>query len=149
MAKLILTHEVSSLGAPGDVVEVKNGYARNYLLPRGYAVGWNKGAEKQIEAIQAARRARAVESLDEAQSVKATLEAGPVTVNVNAGKNGRLFGSVTPTDIANAVEEQTSTTIDRRKVEIPTHIKATGDYKATVRIHDDVLATIDLSVVAD
>lgn len=149
MAKLILTHQVSSLGAPGDVVEVKNGYARNYLLPRGYAVGWNKGAEKQIESIQAARRARAVESLGEAQTVKATLEAEPVTVTVHAGKNGRLFGSVTPTDIANAVEAQTSTTIDRRKVEIPTHIKATGDYKATVRIHDDVVATIDLSVVAD
>ncbi|GAB3562493.1 50S ribosomal protein L9 [Spelaeicoccus albus] len=148
MAKLILTHEVTGLGAPGDVVEVKNGYARNYLVPRGYAVGWNKGAEKQIEAIQAARRARAIASLDDAQIVKAKLEAEPITVTVKAGETGRLFGTVTPSDIASAVEAETSTSVDRRKVEIPVHIKTTGDYKATVRLHDDVLATLNLSVVA-
>lgn len=147
MAKLILTHEVTGLGAPGDVVEVKNGYARNYLVPRGYAVGWNKGAEKQIESIQAARRARAVATLDDAQAVKSKLEAETITVTVKAGETGRLFGTVTPTDIASAVEAETSTTVDRRKVEIPVHIKATGDYKATVRLHDDVLATLNLSVV--
>lgn len=148
MAKLILTHEVTGLGAPGDVVEVKNGYARNFLVPRGYAVGWNKGAEKQIESIQAARRARAVATLDEAQAVKAKLEAETITVTVKAGETGRLFGTVTPSDIAQAVEAETSTSVDRRKVEIPVHIKATGDYKATVRLHDDVLATLNLSVVA-
>src|SRR5690606_4850575 len=96
--KLILTHEVSNLGAPGDIVEVKGGYARNYLLPRNYAITWTKGAAKQVESIKAAREARAVHDLEAAQGIKATLEAKPITVSVNAGQGGRLFGAVTVSD---------------------------------------------------
>ncbi|WGW11832.1 50S ribosomal protein L9 [Saxibacter everestensis] len=148
MAKLILTHEVTGLGTPGDVVEVKNGYARNYLVPRGFAVAWSKGGEKQIGSIRAARKAREVANLDDAKALKATLEAKSVKLAAKAGDNGRLFGTVTPTLVAEAVEAASGTKIDRRKVEIPAHIKTLGNYQATVRVHEDVLATIDLEVVA-
>ncbi len=87
MAKIILTHEVSGLGAAGDIVEVKNGYARNYLLPRGFAIVWTQGGEKQVDSIKAARAARAVANLEEAQALAASLKSQPVKVTVKAGSN--------------------------------------------------------------
>ena len=101
--KLILTQEVTGLGAPGDVVEVKDGYGRNYLVPRGEAMRWTRGAEKTIESIKNARTARAVRDHDSAEAIKAKLEASPVPVKVRAGEAGRLFGAVTVTDIAEAL----------------------------------------------
>src|ERR1700709_2965635 len=95
MSKLILTHEVSGLGSAGDVVEVKNGFARNYLIPQGFAVAWTRGGEKQIESIKAARTAREHATLEEAQDLKARLQATTVQLNVKAGEGGRLFRSVT------------------------------------------------------
>lgn len=148
MAKLILTHEVTGLGTAGDIVEVKGGYARNYLLPRGFALTWTKGGEKQVEAIQAARAARSVASLEDAQQLAASLGAKPVKITVKAGETGRLFGTVKTDDIAKAVEAAGLGSIDKRTVEIPEHIKSTGNYQATVRLHEDVSATIDLQVVA-
>ena len=103
--KLILTQEVDGLGAPGDVVEVKDGYGRNYLVPRGLGIRWTRGGEKTIESIKAARTARAVRDEDHAKDVKAKLEANPVNVQVRAGAGGRLFGAVTTTEIADAVTE--------------------------------------------
>ena len=103
--KLILTQEVTGLGAPGDVVEVKDGYGRNFLVPRGEAIRWTRGAEKTIESIKNARNARAVRDHDQAEGIKATLEASPVQVKVRAGEGGRLFGAVTVTDIAEALSE--------------------------------------------
>ena len=94
MAKIILTQEVTGLGAAGDIVTVKNGYARNYLLPRGFAVSWTVGGEKQVESIRAARAARAKASLEEAQETAAKLSARPIVVAHKAGADGRLFGSV-------------------------------------------------------
>jgi large subunit ribosomal protein L9 len=148
MAKLILTHEVTGLGTAGDVVEVKNGYARNYLLPRGFALTWTKGGEKQVESIKAARAARAVASLEEAQQQAASLSAKPVTLTVKAGQSGRLFGTVKAEDVAKAVEAAGLGSIDKRKVELTEHIKSTGNYQATVRLHEDVSAAINLKVVA-
>jgi large subunit ribosomal protein L9 len=148
MAKLILTHEVTGLGTAGDVVEVKNGYARNYLLPRGFALTWTKGGEKQVESIKAARAAREVASLEEAQQLAAKLSAKPVKLTVKAGDAGRLFGTVKPGDVAAAVEAAGLGAIDKRKVELPEHIKSVGNYQANVRLHEDVSATIDLQVVA-
>ena len=104
MAKLILTHEVTGLGTAGDVVEVKNGYARNYLLPRGFALTWTKGGEKQVESIKAARAARELASLEDAQKQAAALSAKPVKLTVKAGETGRLFGTVKQADVAAAVE---------------------------------------------
>lgn len=147
MSKLILTHEVSGLGAPGDVVDVKNGFARNYLVPQGFAVAWTRGGEKQIEQIKAARVAREHATLDEAQALKAALESTKVTLVVKAGEGGRLFGSVKTTDVADAVAAAGLGTLDKRKIEL-SPIKVTGEHEATVRLRDELSATITLQVVA-
>jgi large subunit ribosomal protein L9 len=148
VSKLILTQEVSGLGAPGDVVDVKNGYARNYLIPQGFAVSWSRGGEKQIESIKAARAAREHATLEEAQDLKLRLQATTVNLTVKAGEGGRLFGSVKPADVASAVEAAGLGAVDKRKIEIPSAIKSTGSHEATIRLRDDVVATIALQVSA-
>jgi large subunit ribosomal protein L9 len=148
MSKLILTHEVTGLGAPGDVVDVKNGFARNYLIPQGFAVAWTRGGEKQIESIKAARTAREHATLEEAQDLKARLQATTVKLTVKAGEGGRLFGSVKTSDVADAVAAAGLGIVDKRKIEITSPIKGTGEHEATVRLRDDLVATITLQVVA-
>lgn len=148
MSKIILTHEVSGLGSAGDVVEVKNGYARNYLVPQGFAVAWTRGGEKQVEAIKAARVAREHATIEEAQDLKAKLQANVVSLTVKAGAEGRLFGSVKPADVAAAVEAAGLGSVDKRRVELPTPIKSVGTHEATVKLRDDIVATITLKVVA-
>lgn len=147
MSKLILTQDVTGLGAPGDVVEVKNGYARNYLIPQGFAVAWSRGGEKQIDSIKAARAAREHATIEEAQDLKARLEANPVTLTVKAGAEGRLFGSVKTGDVAEAVAAAGHGRIDKRMVEIVTPVKATGDYEAILKLRDGIVASITLRVV--
>ncbi len=147
MSKLILTHEVTGLGAPGDVVEVKNGFARNYLIPQGWAVMWTRGGEKQIDQIKAARAAREHATIEEAQDLKAKLEATVVTLSVKAGGGGRLFGSVKTSDVSDAVAAAGLGTLDKRKIEITAPIKAVGEHEATVRLRDDLVATITIKVV--
>ena len=146
--KLILTSEVSGLGSAGDVVDVKNGFARNYLVPQGFAVQWSKGGEKQIEQIKAARAARELATLEDAQALKAKLEASPVKLTVKAGREGRLFGSVKTDDIADAVQQAGIGSIDKRTIELSAPIKGTGTHEATVRLRTDVVAAITLEVVA-
>jgi large subunit ribosomal protein L9 len=146
--KLILTQEVTGLGTPGDVVEVKDGYGRNYLVPRGFAVAWTKGGEKQVEAIRKARSTREIKSLEEAQQVRATLEGAKVTLPAKAGANGRLFGAVTTSDVAEAVAKVGGPKVDRRKVELPQPIKSLGDYTVLVRLHPEVQARVPVTVVA-
>ncbi|HEV3172127.1 MAG TPA: 50S ribosomal protein L9 [Actinocrinis sp.] len=146
--KLILTHEVANLGAPGDVVEVKDGYGRNYLLPRGFAIAWTKGAEKQIETIRKARRAREVRDLGHARELKAELEGLAVRLSGRAGQSGRLFGAITVADVAAAVSKAGGPQIDKRRIEITTPIKTVGTHKVSVRLHPEVAATIGLTVVA-
>ncbi|MBT1608698.1 50S ribosomal protein L9 [Curtobacterium poinsettiae] len=148
MSKLILTNEVSGLGSAGDVVDVKNGYARNYLIPQGFAVAWSKGGEKQVESIRAARTARELATIEEAQDLKMKLENATITLSVKAGKDGRLFGSVRPGDVADAVQAQGVGSLDKRKVEVPATIKTVGDHEATVRLREDITAVISLQVVA-
>ena len=148
MSKLILTHEVTGLGSAGDVVDVKNGFARNYLIPQGFAVAWSRGGEKQIEQIKAARTARELATIEEAQHIKQSLENATVKLTVKAGKEGRLFGSVKTSDIADAVSAAGIGSLDKRKIEIPTAIKSVGNHEATVRLRDDLSATINLLVVA-
>ena len=145
--KLILTQEVGGLGAPGDVVEVKDGYARNYLVPRGLATAWTRGGEKQVQAIRKARQSREIATLEEAQSVKAALEASQVRLPVRAGQSGRLFGAVTPADVAEAVKAASGKDVDRRKIEIAQPIKSLGGHTVHVRLHPDVQATVDIEVV--
>lgn len=148
MAKLILTNEVSGLGSAGDVVDVKNGFARNYLVPQGLAVAWTRGGEKQVEQIKSARASREHATIEEAQDLRARLEANPVVVRAKAGAEGRLFGSVQTKDIAEAVEAAGHGTIDKRVIEIASPIRTTGDFSATAKLRDDILATITLKVVA-
>jgi large subunit ribosomal protein L9 len=148
MAKLILTHEVTGLGEPGDVVEVKDGYARNYLIPRSLATPWTKGAESQISAIRKARKTREIATMDEAKATAEALQANPVVVKAKAGESGRLFGAVTTGDIADAVAEAQGPKVDRRKIEIGQAIKATGDYTVSIRLHPEVSAKIAVKVVS-
>jgi large subunit ribosomal protein L9 len=146
--KLILTHEVTGLGAPGDVITVKDGYGRNYLLPRGYAIAWTKGAEKQVQTIRKARKSREVRDLGHAQELKAELEKLNVRLATRAGESGRLFGSVTVADIAEAVSTSGGPAVDKRKIEIPTPIKTVGAHRVSVRLHPEVSATVGLTIVA-
>jgi len=148
MAKLILTHEVTGLGEPGDVVEVKDGYARNFLVPRSLATNWSKGAEKEITAIRQARKSREIASLDEAKAARDSLQSKPVVVTAKAGDSGRLFGAVTTAEIAAAVKATGGQSIDRRKIEIGQPIKSVGEYKVQLRMHPEVSATITVTVVA-
>ena len=145
--KLILTHEVANLGAPGDVVEVKNGYGRNFLVPRGLAIQWTKGAEKQIATIKKAREVREVRDLGHAEEIKSQLEASPVNLQVRAGSGGRLFGAVTVTDIVAAVRQSGGPNIDKRRIEIGQPIKSLGAHHVDVRIHPEVTASLALNVV--
>ena len=147
MSKIILTNEVSGLGSAGDVVEVKNGYARNYLLPRGFAVLWSKGGEKQVDQIKAARSARALATVEEAQTLKARLEEKAIRLVVKAGVGGRLFGTVKTADIVAAVAAAGVGELDKKKVEITSPIRSTGEHTATVRLTSDVVAKITLQVV--
>ena len=148
MAKIILTQEVSGVGAAGDVVEVKDGYARNYLLPRSLAMPWTKGAEKDVTAIRKARKAREIASLDEAKSTRDALEAKPVVVTAKAGHSGRLFGAVTTTEIAAAVAAAGAPAVDKRRIEVAQAIKAVGEYTVQVRLHPEVSAKVTVKVVA-
>ena len=145
--KLILTQEVDGLGAPGDVVEVKDGYGRNYLVPRGLGIRWSRGGEKTIESIKAARTARAVRDEDHAKDVKAKIVANPVMVKVRAGEGGRLFGAVTTAEIADAITAVSGEKVDRRTIVVVNPIKTLGAHEVTVKLHDEVSATVALNVV--
>jgi large subunit ribosomal protein L9 len=149
MAKLILTHEVTGLGAPGDVVDVKDGYARNYLLPRGLATGWSKGAEKDIASIRKARKSREISTVEGAAAVRDSLQSKSILVSARAGASGRLFGAVTTGDIADAVLAAGGPSLDKRKIEIDQPIKALGEFQVKVRLHADVAATLDVRVVPE
>ncbi|MGI8392354.1 50S ribosomal protein L9 [Leucobacter sp. W1038] len=147
MAKVILTNEVLGLGSAGDVVEVKNGYARNYLVPQGYGVHWSRGGEAQVAQIRAARDARAHASVEDAQALKAKLQGGKIRLFAKSGAEGRLFGSIKPAAVAAAVSESGIGEIDKRKITLPT-IKSTGEYVATIHLHEGVDAEVTLQVIA-
>jgi large subunit ribosomal protein L9 len=144
--KIILTQEVSGLGSPGDVLEVKDGYGRNYLLPQGFAIGWTKGAEKQVTLIRRARASREIRDLGHATEVKNQVESLKVSLAVRAGSGGRLFGSVTAAEVVDAVKAAGGPSLDRRRVELPGHIKSIGAYDVKVRLHPEVTAKIALNV---
>ncbi|MCW2541554.1 MAG: rplI [Frankiales bacterium] len=146
--KLILTQEVTGLGLAGDVVEVADGYGRNYLIPRGSAINWSKGAEKQISQIKRARDAREIRGLDHAKEIKAELENLSVTLAARAGEGGKLFGSVTQADVVSAVKSAGGPLIDKKRVHLPGHIKTTGAHTVTVELHSDVIASVPVTVAA-
>jgi len=145
--KLILTQEVSGLGAPGDVVEVAGGYGRNYLVPRGLAMRWSRGAEKQIELIKRARAAREIRSVEDAKTAAERLAGLRVRMQTRAGSGGRLFGSISTSDIAAAVKQAGGPELDRRKIEISNPIKTVGAHQVAVRLHPEISATVEVEVV--
>ncbi|MEV0781838.1 50S ribosomal protein L9 [Streptomyces sp. NPDC050423] len=146
--KIILTHEVTGLGAAGDVVDVKDGYARNYLVPRGFAIRWTKGGEKDVAQIRRARKIHEIATIEQATEIKAKLEAVKVRLAVRSGDAGRLFGSVTPADIASAIKAAGGPDVDKRRVELGSPIKTLGGHQVSVRLHPEVAAKLGVEVVA-
>ncbi|GEL23001.1 50S ribosomal protein L9 [Pseudonocardia sulfidoxydans NBRC 16205] len=147
--KLILTADVPNLGGPGDIVEVKDGYGRNLLLPRKLAIVATRGAEKQVESIRRAQKAREIRDLGHAKEVAGQLEGLAVTVKAkSAGDSGRLFGSVTAADVVAAIRTAGGPALDRRVVEAG-QIKTVGTHSVAVRLHPDVTSNLDIEVVAN
>jgi large subunit ribosomal protein L9 len=149
--KLILTADVEHLGVSGDIVEVKDGYGRNFLLPRGLALVASRGAERQAEEIRRARELKAVKGREHASELKAAIEGlGPVQVSVKAAADsGKLFGSVTPADVVAAIKSAGGPNLDKRTVQLPkAHIKTVGTHPIAVRLHPEVNVSLPLEVVA-
>ncbi|MER8042683.1 50S ribosomal protein L9 [Streptomyces sp. NPDC094032] len=146
--KIILTHEVSGLGAAGDVVDVKDGYARNYLVPRGFAIRWTKGGEKDVAQIRRARKIHEIATIEQANEIKAQLEGVKVKLAVRSGDAGRLFGSVTQSDVASAIKAAGGPDVDKRRVELGSPIKTLGAHQVSVRLHADVVAKLGVEVIA-
>ncbi|CAB4332247.1 MAG: 50S ribosomal protein L9 [Actinobacteria bacterium] len=141
--KLILTQEVSGLGSAGDVVDVKSGFGRNYLLPQGLATSWTKGGEKQVTQIKRARGKREVRDREHALEIKAALESTPILISARAGSEGRLFGSVTVTEIAEAIHVPG---VDKRKIVLTSPIKLVGKHEVSIRLLSDVVAKATVEV---
>ena len=146
--KLILTREVAGLGLAGDIVDVADGYGRNFLVPRGAAITWSKGAEKQVGQIRRARDAREIRDLGHAKEIKADLEKLSVTLSVRAGQAGKLFGSITAADVVSALKSAGGPLLDKKRVQLPGHIKNIGSHTVTVDLHPDVVASVPVEVVA-
>jgi large subunit ribosomal protein L9 len=146
--KIILQKPVDKLGAPGDVVDVADGYARNYLMPRGLAVKATKGGVKHVESLKRAHSVRVDAAKAEAEQVAQRLMASPVTVPAHAGEEGKLFGSVTPTDVATAIESQTGIRVDRHDVHMDEPIRSVGVHEVKVHVFAEVDPIISVEVVA-
>jgi large subunit ribosomal protein L9 len=150
--KLILTAEVDHLGTAGDTVEVKDGYGRNYLLPRGLAIVASRGAERQADEIRRARDTKSIRGLEHAKEVETAIAAlGPVKLPARtAGDSGKLFGSITAADVVAAIKKAGGPNLDKRTVQLPkAHIKTIGTHPITVRLHPDVNVAVSLSVEAE
>ncbi|RIJ76163.1 50S ribosomal protein L9 [Nakamurella silvestris] len=146
--KLILTADVPNLGAPGDIVEVRDGYGRNFLLPQGKAIVATRGAEKQIVDIKRAQLAREIRGTDHANEVKSALEKLTVVINARATADGtKLFGSVTTQDVVAAVKAAGGPSVDKRAVELDGHIKTAGQHPVAIKLHPGVTAKFEIKVV--
>ena len=144
--KVILTQTVANLGHSGDVVEVKAGFARNYLIPQGFAFAWNKGAEAQIAAMKRARMAKAVATREEAVEAKSVLEGSVVEIKAKVSESGKLFGGVSADLIAQTLASKVA--VDAKSIEVET-IKTTGEFPAKAALHPEITATFTVKVVAE
>ena len=149
--KLILTAAVDNLGVPGDIVEVKAGYGRNYLLPRGLAITATKGAEAQVENIRRAQADKVIRDLDHAREVKAEIDhLSNVTVNVRTSEQGKMFGSVSAEDLAVAVKAAGGRQLDKRTIVLNKgDVKKTGSYNVDIKLHPQVVASLNFKVAAE
>jgi large subunit ribosomal protein L9 len=146
--KLILLENVKSLGNKGDVVEVAQGYARNYLLPRKLATEADKGALTQLGLQQRAREKREAQTLADAKALAQRLESAKLAVKAKAGGNGKLFGAVTNADVATAIADLLAVDVDKHKIELKNQIKALGSYPVEIRLHKNVVAKATIDVVS-
>jgi large subunit ribosomal protein L9 len=146
--KVILQKTVERLGDPGDVADVADGYARNFLIPRGLAVRAEKGAIRHAESLQRSHHARTKAEKGEFEAVAARIIQTPVVVTARAGEEGRLFGSVTAADIAEALAAQASVSVDRRDVHLEEPIRSVGTHEVTVHLHAEVDPVITVDVRA-
>lgn len=144
--KVILRSDLKGLGKRGDIVEVAEGHARNFLLPKGHAIPASDGAVAQATAMRRARDLRDAQDRESAQAVASKLVSTTITIKVKAGAEGRLFGSVTAADVAAAIHDQANIELDRRKLTVD-HIKTTGTYQVSAKLHHDVEFPITLEVV--
>jgi large subunit ribosomal protein L9 len=147
--RVVLRDDVESLGKKGDLVDVADGYARNYLVPRGLAIKATRGVVAQADAMRRNREAREVREREVAQSLATQLAARRIEVKARAGEGGKLFGSVTAADVAAAVSQQTGVELDRRKVELGEPIRELGAVEIPVKLHTDVDAVLAVVVVAE
>ena len=147
--KIVLREDVETLGKKGDLLEVADGYARNYLVPRGMAMKATKGAVAQSEAMRRSRDAREVRDREGAEALAAQLGARTIELKARAGEGGKLFGSITAADVADAVLAQTGIELDRRKVVLAEPIRELGDAEITVRLPAEVTVAVAVSVVAE
>ena len=145
-AKVILTKSVNPLGPPGDVVTVKAGYARNYLIPQGLAFAWSKNAAAQIESMKRARLAKAVATREDAVAAKAAIEGTTVEIAAKVSESGKLFGSISAEQIAIALEDKA--VVDPKAIEVES-IKTTGEFPAKVALHPEITASFFVKVVAE
>lgn len=145
--KVVLTQEVRSLGSPGDVVEVADGYARNFLIPRGLANRATKGALKQVDTIRRTREVREVRDREKADELAAQLGGLKVRVAAKAGDGGRLFGKVTTQAVADAIVKAGGPKIDRKRLHFDSPVKSLGTHQASLRIHPEVEAQLNIEVV--
>ncbi len=146
--KVILRNDLQGLGKRGDIVDVADGYARNFLLPKGKAIIATDGAVDQAAKMRRARDLRDASDRDAASTVASALVPKVIQVAARVGAEGRLFGSVTAADIADAVEAQTSIVIDRRKIDVAEQIKTSGQHVVTATLHPEVSFPITIEVVA-
>jgi len=146
--RIVLRDDVENLGKKGDLVDVADGYARNYLVPRGLALKATSGNQKQADAMRRNRDAREAREREAAQALAAQFEGRTITIKARAGGEGRLFGSVTSVDIADAVQRQTGAEIDRRKIDLDEPLKELGGVDVHVRLHPDVVAALRVEVEA-
>lgn len=146
--KVVLRADVENLGNKGDLVDVADGYARNYLVPRGLALKATRGIEKQADAMRRNREARDKRDREAAQALADQFEGRTITVKARAGAEGRLFGSVTSVDVADAVHKQTGVEIDRRKINLDEPLKELGGVDLQLRLHPDVVANLHVEVEA-
>jgi large subunit ribosomal protein L9 len=147
--KIVLQKEVEKLGVPGDVVSVADGYARNYLIPKGFAAPATKGSAKNAERLRRTHDQKVEKAVLEAREAASKLTAVPLTVTAKAGEEGKLFGSVTAADIAKELEARTGATVDRRTVHLAEPIRTVGTHEVTIRLHPEVEAAVTVEVVAE
>ena len=146
--KVLFKRDVQGVGKAGQVQDVADGYARNYLLPRGLAVPATPAALKQAADLQAAAAKKAAEEEQQANELKQTLEAKPITVSAKAGSQGRLYNTKTTTDVAQAIQQQFGVGLDRRGLELKDTVRQVGSYQVAAKLHPNVVATLTVEVQA-